>query len=88
MEGYQFLRQRPIENYIVDFFCKDLKLIIEVDGFYHRFKKKRDKIRDQRLMELGFSILHFDNEEVLNDLLSIQRTLENYINEFQKRGNE
>jgi very-short-patch-repair endonuclease len=83
--GYQFLRQRPIDCFIVDFFCKDLKLIIEVDGFYHKFKKKKDKLRDERLKELGFSILHFQNEEILNDLFSIQRTLECFIYEFEKR---
>ena len=85
LKGYQFLRQRPIDKYIVDFFCKELKLIVEVDGFYHKFKKKKDKQRDNRLKEIGFTVLHFQNEEVLHDLLSIQRTLENFEKSLEKK---
>lgn len=40
LKGYQFLRQRPIKNYIVDFFCKELNLVIEVDGEIHLFSKE------------------------------------------------
>jgi len=43
LKGYSFLRQRPIDRYIVDFFCKELKLIIELDGTIHYFQKSKDK---------------------------------------------
>ena len=83
LRGYQFLRQRPIEKYIVDFFCKELKLIIEVDGEYHKFQKKKDKVRDEDLRNLGFTVLHFKNEDVLKELSNVFRTLDGFINEFE-----
>jgi len=87
LRGYQFLRQRPIENYIVDFFSKDLKLIVEVDGEIHRFRKSRDKKREEELVKLGFSIIRFQNEEILNELFHVERTLENFIDEFEEINN-
>jgi len=64
--GIQFLRQRIIENYIVDFFCKDLKLIIEVDGKTHEFEevKINDLKREARLKELGYFVIRFMDYEV------------------------
>ncbi len=83
LRGYSFLRQRPINNYIVDFFSKDLKLIIEVDGEIHKFQKGKDKIREDELIKLGFSVIRFHNEEILNELFNVQRTLEGFIDEFE-----
>lgn len=45
MRGYDFDRQRPIDNYIVDFYCKDLQLAIEIDGESHYGKEKKDKAK-------------------------------------------
>ncbi|MBN1820650.1 MAG: endonuclease domain-containing protein [Prolixibacteraceae bacterium] len=84
LRNYQFLRQRSIDIYIVDFFCKDLKLVIEVDGTYHLFNRKKDRARDEDLNDLGFTVIHFNNEEILNDLLSVQRTIERFIDEYEK----
>lgn len=85
LRGYPFLRQRPIGNYIVDFFCKDLKLIIELDGEIHRFQKSKDKKRSNDLKSLGYSLLRFENEEILNELFNVQRTLESFIDTFEKQ---
>ena len=51
MEGYQFRRQRPVMDYIADFMCKELMLIIEVDGITHTYPEviENDCIRQQRL---------------------------------------
>lgn len=54
MLGFQFLRQRPIENFIADFMCKGLNLIIEIDEYSHQFKNEDDIQRDERLNQLGF----------------------------------
>ncbi len=86
LRGYPFLRQRPVENYIVDFFCKDLKLIIEIDGKIHKFQKSKDKKREEELLRLGYSIIRFQNEEVLYELFNVERTLENFIDEFEKKN--
>ena len=57
MRGYDFDRQRPIDNYIVDFYCKDLQLAIEIDGESHYGNPERDKKKDTRLNELGVTVL-------------------------------
>lgn len=59
IKGYQFMRQKPIGGYIVDFFCSKLKLVIEVDGISNNDKGEEDKIRQQKLELLGLSVLRF-----------------------------
>jgi len=86
LRGYPFLRQRPIDKYIVDFFSKDLKLIIELDGAIHRFQKKKDKQRENELKELGYSIIRFANEEILHDLIHVEKALEGFIDEFEENN--
>ncbi|MBA9076142.1 endonuclease domain-containing protein [Rufibacter quisquiliarum] len=83
--GVSFLRQRPIGNYIADFLCKELKLIIEVDGYSHNFKTDEDTARDKELTALGFTVLRFTDAEVIHDFPNVQRTLETWIAE--KKGN-
>ncbi|NDK57410.1 endonuclease domain-containing protein [Pontibacter fetidus] len=77
--GYTFLRQRPIGNYIADFMCKELKLIIEVDGYSHNFKTVEDVKRDNELYQLGFITLRFSDEEVIKDLPNVERIIVAYI---------
>jgi len=83
MMGYQFRRQRPIENYIADFVCLPLKLIIEVDGYTHESEKAqlRDQKRDRDLLELGFSTLRFSSWEVLNKLTDVSIIIGDWIRE-------
>jgi len=63
----QFYRQKPIGNYIVDFFAPKTRLVIEVDGSQHMKKSnsKRDKDRDTYLAGLGIKVLRFNSREVL-----------------------
>lgn len=81
MLGFRFLRQRPISNYIVDFFCKELALIIEVDGYSHHLEEvfHQDQIRGNQLKSLGFHILRFNDSEVNSDINNVIRTIENWI---------
>lgn len=81
MLGFSFLRQRPIDKCITDFFCKDLKLIIEVDGYTHGFEEvfEKDIEKEKRLIELGYSILRFKDEEVMNDIYNVGLSIENWI---------
>lgn len=73
INGYRFYRQKPIGNYIVDFYCPKLKLIIELDGSQHYWKKgiKNDQIRDSFLRSLGLKIIHIPNVEVYKNLEGI-----------------
>jgi very-short-patch-repair endonuclease len=66
--GFQFLRQRPIDNFIVDFFCPNLKLIIEIDGNSHFRKPEYDRYRQDKLISLGYEMLRFKEGEVINQL--------------------
>lgn len=68
--GLQFYRQRPIGNYIVDFYCPEAQLVLEVDGSQHMNKLaiERDKYRDSYLKQQGVKVLRFDNLQVLNQL--------------------
>jgi very-short-patch-repair endonuclease len=64
MRGYDFDRQKPIDRYIVDFYCKDLKLAIEIDGSSHDGEEAKinDEIRQKRLESLGVRFLRFNKD--------------------------
>lgn len=81
LEGYTFSRPRPIDQYIVDFYCHELKLIIEIDGKSHDFYEvaANDEVRQDRLRSLGFSILRFDDLEVKHDLNTVIQAIKNWI---------
>lgn len=68
--GLKFRRQHIIEDFIVDFFCNEKKLTIELDGGYHRVPEqmKKDEERTARLQELGYTELRFTNEQVLCEI--------------------
>ena len=67
--GYKFRRQHGVGPYIVDFYCPEKKLIIEVDGSTNQDDviHERDKVRQKYLEDLGFKVIRFTNEEVLKD---------------------
>jgi len=84
--GYKFLRQRPILNYIVDFMCPELKLIIEIDGYSHHFEEvyENDIVRQEKIETLGYKFIRFTDDEVMNDFNNIVRTLEVHLENMQK----
>ncbi len=86
MYGYDFHRQKPIDNYILDFFCYDLLLGIEVDGYSHEIVEvyNNDRIKEKRMNELGITILRFSDFEVLKDMENVIRAIEFFILEFEK----
>ena len=65
MNGYQFNRQFPIDNYIADFICRKLKLIIEIDGSSHTHRGIDDFEKQRVLEELGYTIIRFTEGEVI-----------------------
>ena len=82
--GYQFHRQVPMLNYIVDFYCHELQLAIEVDGDSHDFEEsvQYDKIRQGKLEQFNVHVLRFDDLDVKNDMAwvieEIGRWIENH----------
>ena len=85
MRGYSFRRQRPVLNYIVDFMCKELFLIIEVDGYSHLLDEvvEKDQRKDRDLHQIGFHVLRFTDEEILKDINQVIRVIEDYIERFE-----
>jgi len=77
MNGYNFNRQRPVLNYIADFMCKKLNLIIEVDGISHSFKgaQERDLIRQKNLEGAGFTVIRFKDEDVLKNIKRVKQII-------------
>ncbi len=76
--GLDFDRQKIIGNYIVDFYCAKLKLVIEIDGCSHDNKYKYDTIRHQYLESLGLTVIHFDDLDIktrINDVINSIETL-------------
>jgi very-short-patch-repair endonuclease len=88
MLGYDFHRQKPIDNYIVDFFCKDLMLAIEIDGVSHDFEEVyvKDNVRQQRLESFGVHFLRFDDREVKKDINNVLQAIENWILEHERKN--
>lgn len=77
--GVKFNRQRPIDHFIVDFFSKELGLIIEIDGNSHDNNAKYDRYRQDRLIALGFTLLRFQEGEVLNQIDEVARKINHAV---------
>ena len=83
MMGYDFDRQRPIGNYIVDFYCKDLSLAIEIDGDTHIYRYDEDEIRQKTLENIGIRFLRFEDIEVKKNISNVLRVIEDWIRKNQ-----
>jgi very-short-patch-repair endonuclease len=81
MKGYTFLRQRPVDDFIADFMQKELKLVLELDGYTHFDEEgyQRDMHKDQRLQALGFTVLRFNDEDVIQHLDAVRMKIEDVI---------
>ena len=81
LKGYQFRRQRSVLNYIADFMCIELMLIIEVDGITHDWDETtiKDDKKQADLEDAGFTVLRFTDNEVLKNISSVNDYLEDWI---------
>lgn len=84
--GFDFDRQRCIDNYIVDFYCKDLMLAIEIDGMSHNNEETflKDEIRQQKLESFGVKFIRFSEAEMKYDMINVIRGIEGLILEIIK----
>lgn len=87
--GYQFNRQYALSiedlHIIVDFICRKLKLIIEIDGSSHNGKGCEDDIRDRKLSEKGYRVLRFSEKEIRLDIDNVVKVIENTIFDLETR---
>ncbi|HAB50650.1 MAG: DNA methylase [Ignavibacteria bacterium RIFOXYB2_FULL_35_12] len=88
MKGYDFHRQKPIDNYIVDFFCNELMLAIEVDGESHYRNEKRDERRQKKIESYGIEFLRFDDLDIVHKLDLVIKRIEKWIDEYETRKNK
>jgi cyclase len=82
--GVKIRRQHPLLNYVADFYCHQVKLIIEIDGGIHLVKenKEYDKSRDEVMTQYELKILRFTNNDVLNDIDNVVGKIKNTIKEL------
>ena len=87
MMYYTFNRQKPLNRYIVDFYCKPLNLVIEIDGAYHfeTEQKVKDNIRQKFLEEMGLNFLRFSEQQVRKDMDIVLKKIENYIIKYEQK---
>ena len=85
-KGYDFHRQKPIGEFIADFYCYDLRLVIEIDGITHLDKDviKKDRIKSQYFNSIGLNILRFTDDLVLGNWMMVEKELIRYIKEFEE----
>ena len=86
IKGYGFRRQRPVLNYIADFMCPELQLIIEVDGYSHSIDDiiKNDTKRQNELESAGYYVLRFTDDEVLKDMVNVIMRIEAVVEKLEK----
>jgi len=84
MHGFDFDRQRAIDNFIVDFYCKELNLAIEIDGDSHDYKFEEDVERQKKLELLGVHFLRFLDINVKKDMNNVLREIEHWVLEHKE----
>ncbi|MFT4525617.1 MAG: very-short-patch-repair endonuclease [Bacteroidia bacterium] len=83
--GYQFNRQKPIGQYIVDFYCKKLQLVVEIDGGSHQFDEVmlNDVERQKVLESLGLQFLRFSEQQGRKEMDKVIWQIEGFIENFE-----
>jgi very-short-patch-repair endonuclease len=84
----KFNRQRPIDHFIVDFFSKELGLIIEIDGNSHDNNPTYDRYRHDKLIALGYTLLRFQEGEVLNQIDEVAGKINHAVHCLRSGNNE
>ena len=79
LEGSKFTRQKPLLGYIVDFFCAELDLVVEVDGEIHTQQAEYDALRDMELEQYGATIIRYTNDQVINHLSNTLNHLSEHV---------
>ena len=78
---YKFLRQKPIGGYIVDFYCAELGMVIEIDGDSHAEAVEYDEVRTNLLNSLGLRVIRYANDDVLRNVEGVYEDLNRQLHE-------
>ena len=84
--GYKFLRQKPVGDYIVDFYCAGLQLVIEIDGDSHAETAEYDAVRTRFMGSLGLRVIRFSNDDVLRNIEGVYEELSKTITAINSGG--
>ena len=86
--GYHFRRQHPTSNFVVDFFCLKLMLVVEVDGSYHANKivQIEDQCKEESLESYEMDLIRFTNDEVINNIDKVMTTIKSAISVIEENG--
>ena len=78
LKGRKFRRQHSIENYIVDFYCPEERLVVELDGQVHNnpIAQENDRTRTEKLNEIGIKVIRFENKMVFDCLQQVLQVIE------------
>ncbi|MCZ7541581.1 MAG: DUF559 domain-containing protein [Anaerolineae bacterium] len=79
VKGLKFRRQHAIERFVVDFYCAEAGLVIEIDGPIHDYTPEEDAIRQQYLESLGLRVVRFTNDRVHNNIETVLQELLNVL---------
>lgn len=77
--GFKFRRQYPLYQFIVDFYCSEAKLIIEVDGPIHNRNRIHDQVRDDYLLQRGYVTIRFTNSMIMTDILKVIKIIKHAL---------
>lgn len=79
--GIKFRRQHPIGRFIVDFYCHQAKLVVEIDGSVHQLEtqKERDENRTYELQKLGLKVIRFDNQDIITNISTVIKEIEKHL---------
>jgi very-short-patch-repair endonuclease len=85
--GYAFYRQKPIGDYIVDFYCPKARLVVEVDGGQHFTvdKASNDRVRDEYLRSLGLTVLRFSNSKVVKNTDNVVEKIYDFLSKIHEK---
>ena len=80
--GYRFLRQYSVDHFVIDFYCPELKLAVEIDGDVHEIPKQKDydKARQKYIEAFGIKFIRIKNEEFLSNPNKVFEKIESKIN--------
>jgi very-short-patch-repair endonuclease len=81
LKGYKFRRQYSVNNFILDFYCPQLRLALEIDGdsHYNAYSAQYDEERTKKLEDLNISVLRFPNAEIMQNIEGVLEAISKYL---------
>jgi len=83
-EGLKFIRRKPIGRFVVNFYCAELMLAVEIDGDSHEVKKEYNKMRTEKLKDLGITVVRYSNKDILENPSGVEVDLKQKIERLRR----